>query len=1373
MKQITFLLSFVFFFFSQTLVAQITLEIIPPPPNELNMETFNQSIIITNEGNDVVPVFLIVRVDEATDGQIVEGTTSVMEVAPGAMYASEETITMFQATYHPAYESGFFRSGNAPSGNYTVCVQAFDATSEQELDRKCIRQEVALPHPPILVFPPNGETIKEDMPIFTWTPPVPTTASAEVMYKIVINETFDYQTPEEALTSSPVWFTENELYETTFVYPLAAREFEPNKQYVWAVQSLSPDGFPIGENNGWSEVYSFLASPGNEEEQPLVFLIPAEGESIGQKPVFAWIPLPIEGVRYTLYFWLKDPEIHIGNTKDKPSEIDTDKRIIDTGDLSSFTIAEENENRTEPFFVSETTEDPRYTYPESAPLLENGQTLFYQVRATIPDAFSDRYAHSNQSAVRKNFVDENLEEMGCDSARMRAVNVQIELELTAVKQNLCSIQGDIDGLKNKLSMLDSLQNLRDSLQGELETAQGFYDTLEKMKNTAVNHLQEEIDEINMLTPDACFGNWRTSFRNRSNLSPSAFNYYASKTEKMVENCKNRSVHNLEEKKKDLERDANKQYFGVMEDVATIIAQKKNEVDRLNNEIENAKNAIGTMAGNITLSLQSVQPAWEAIIRYSTDNWYCVKCEPPHPLIPDQVAAMDQCLDAILQKLGQLKNVVGSHHAGEDPSADAFRYFNPEPAKKWIDEINQLRSQLKNMPPQPGTQMVPACCEAIFVRLSQHYLYNNTVLLYGSHNNPRVSEAQRYGLYGMNRIVVPSDPLAYRNGRDARDNYRDARDAFQKEVREKRSELNALIKQMEKGGSPGSSGGKKNIVKGFSDPRSIALHGRIKANELRPRSNNELNRFIDSLAQALSRQYTQQQLANSRIELGEIRTRCATFKLCLSEAGGLLGDRDTRRDAIRNNMEQLRNLLNNKINALNGRIEQAKRSLEELNSQISDLEEEVRNLVSEASVNNSILNPGMKQEIINRIRQARQDLQSLQRDQQLFRGRINALENKRQQAQQRATALQSHIDQFNNNHQTNGPTTIQTIGECERLKRSLNAELNQMEQEQQNREQQANDAANDAQSAINDTAPLENEIGDASARASGAIRRASGINSRFDDEVAKQTRINEEAQKREDERKRRACIEQCKKYSQQILDEQKDAMKDELRAQMVQLLDKGMEYAQNELEGQLSEMENKCKNEIQDALSILRNMANTENMRPTERLHALSEIMGKASSLLNDASNTASLAGGTLATSLSAYAAGIGVYAKLATIFADALTELEQLLNKKKAGIINTTLDHQLSQFDQCLCRRENSINSYPNINDFLEAEWERISPQQLFEIVGTTVSNDEEKKEIIGIVRSYYFTEAKARLLKCCLQQSVDAYEQRLEAALKEMEETE
>ncbi len=372
-----------------------------------------------------------------------------------------------------------------------------------------------------------------------------------------------------------------------------------------------------------------------------------------------------------------------------------------------------------------------------------------------------------------------------------------------------------------------------------------------------------------------------------------------------------------------------------------------------------------------------------------------------------------------------------------------------------------------------------------------------------------------------------------------------------------------------------------------------------------------------------------------------------------------------------------------------------------------------------------------------------------------------------QSQQRAENLQNRLNNFNGNHQYNGPVRISSIVDCERLKRNLDGEMQQMENERQNMEGLSNNASDDAQNGINDSYPLEREIDDATSDASGAIRHASGINGRFRAEVAEQERRNELARKKEEERKKLACIAVCREYSRQILEEQRAEIGEEKINQLLGLLDQGREYAQAEMEGNVPEELGENKNKIIEAYNILKDMSNAEDMSPVERFDALSNIMSAAGSMLDDVSNSATFAGTALGTSLSAYAAGIVVYAQLASIFSEALSALEDLLVNRKAEIINNTLDRRLRMFDNCLCDNNIDLTRYPNIDSYIESLWDQVKPDDLFRITGDTGGDN---NKVIEAVKSYFFTEAKARMLNCCLRQSVTECTSMLERAAQELD---
>jgi hypothetical protein len=194
---------------------------------------------------------------EMADGIIFDGSTSAIEIQPGVTYINEDNAGALTMTYNTDYREAIIRTGNAPAGNYTFCISVVDAEMEQPLAKNCIRFEVEKPSPPELVSPVDGLTIEEELPVFTWTPPMPMLVSHEIKYRFIIAEIFDFQTSYEAMISNP-WFIEENVMETSLVYPIGARQMIPDNKYCWMVQSLDPDGNPIGQNNGRSEIFTFV-----------------------------------------------------------------------------------------------------------------------------------------------------------------------------------------------------------------------------------------------------------------------------------------------------------------------------------------------------------------------------------------------------------------------------------------------------------------------------------------------------------------------------------------------------------------------------------------------------------------------------------------------------------------------------------------------------------------------------------------------------------------------------------------------------------------------------------------------------------------------------------------------------------------------------------------------------------------------------------------------------------------------------------------------------------------------------------------------------------------------------------------------------------
>ncbi|MCF8358774.1 MAG: hypothetical protein K9H26_08460 [Prolixibacteraceae bacterium] len=249
-----------FVFLMHTLTAQesnISVEIIPPPPGELNLTSFNNAVIVSNDGTDAAWVYLKGNVTEERDGVVLEASSEVIEIPPGVTYLNEDNAGPLTASYNTNYRETLLRTGNAPAGFYTFCVRVIDAEMEYLLAEKCINIEIEKPSPPELISPVDVIEVNEVQPLFTWAPPMPVNASKEIQYRLIIAELDEVQTPEEAITSN-VWHIEDGIMETSAAYPMGAMEMIPGNKYCWMVQAVDAAGNTVGQNDGKSEIFTFV-----------------------------------------------------------------------------------------------------------------------------------------------------------------------------------------------------------------------------------------------------------------------------------------------------------------------------------------------------------------------------------------------------------------------------------------------------------------------------------------------------------------------------------------------------------------------------------------------------------------------------------------------------------------------------------------------------------------------------------------------------------------------------------------------------------------------------------------------------------------------------------------------------------------------------------------------------------------------------------------------------------------------------------------------------------------------------------------------------------------------------------------------------------
>ncbi|MHB8581318.1 MAG: hypothetical protein ACYDA4_15855 [Ignavibacteriaceae bacterium] len=255
---------FLFLLLSGFCFAQVSVNLQQPPPNQLRAADLWKLTFI-NSGKSTLQVRLYGTLEEAREGIIVEGNSKSISLPPGMKRITYDDVKNGNVTFKSGkWREAFTRTGNAPSGDYTICIHVKDNSGE-EIGSGCIDQRIEIISSPTLNTPTDGDSITvAQTTIFTWLPPMPP-PSGQISYKIKIVELAANQSPEIAIQRNPSWFEQSGIRTTMFQYPVSARNFDLNKKYAWTVQCLNANGEGFGENNGNAQQFTFITKEPNHQ----------------------------------------------------------------------------------------------------------------------------------------------------------------------------------------------------------------------------------------------------------------------------------------------------------------------------------------------------------------------------------------------------------------------------------------------------------------------------------------------------------------------------------------------------------------------------------------------------------------------------------------------------------------------------------------------------------------------------------------------------------------------------------------------------------------------------------------------------------------------------------------------------------------------------------------------------------------------------------------------------------------------------------------------------------------------------------------------------------------------------------------------------
>lgn len=298
----------------------INLESLYAPANLWRIEDILNIEIINNTA-DQLETYVVVNIYEENIGELFIITSSSFILEPeyrGFISPSElEPIHVEDrnSEYSDFMKEVALTTGSLPAGNYEICVYALEPGTELCYGKSCIHQAIAHPSPPELIYPVNESFVIEDLPIFSWIPPMP--SFGEVKYTIEIVEILDGQNPIEAIDANFRWFVKTDIEVTSIQYPVADREFTYGARYAWRVGAvIGPESNvnPIVMSPVWSFVFQGSEEYVFNENYVINLLSPGKDDIVKDLPFFEWeLTNPSaqtaekrvfdEGIYYNLKIW--------------------------------------------------------------------------------------------------------------------------------------------------------------------------------------------------------------------------------------------------------------------------------------------------------------------------------------------------------------------------------------------------------------------------------------------------------------------------------------------------------------------------------------------------------------------------------------------------------------------------------------------------------------------------------------------------------------------------------------------------------------------------------------------------------------------------------------------------------------------------------------------------------------------------------------------------------------------------------------------------------------------------------------------------------------------------------------------------------------
>lgn len=296
---------------SQTFSSTLTMVPYPSPyvsDWETNPSALGALTIFNNTGR-ALQIRIRAVISLQGRGEIFRSVTNPIDIpsTPVVILNNTQLISIANASFSDKnYESKMRQTGRLLEGYYTACLTIENLSGVVLASNVCSNFTILYPSAPQLLFPVNNDSIDVNInyPTFQWVPVI-VPPNYQIRYTIRIVEVLQGQTPSQAINANVPVYENNQLITNLFTYPIDGFPLENGKKYAWQIQCLDQYGFPPTQNQGRSEIFTFVKKKSvTQLSQNLISLdSPNNNEAIKTNtPKFSWsfIPPPLVNTKYNI-----------------------------------------------------------------------------------------------------------------------------------------------------------------------------------------------------------------------------------------------------------------------------------------------------------------------------------------------------------------------------------------------------------------------------------------------------------------------------------------------------------------------------------------------------------------------------------------------------------------------------------------------------------------------------------------------------------------------------------------------------------------------------------------------------------------------------------------------------------------------------------------------------------------------------------------------------------------------------------------------------------------------------------------------------------------------------------------------------------------